>query len=212
MKKKTKNKLGQAHIEIMLSFVIFIGFLIFVLVFLNPFAKAKPDYIMNNIENAIIKNISAEIGKMSVIGDEGSNDYIILSPYNNINFVEKTDTTSPTKKCTLYFSNEIFNTKMKNCGFSAPPRFGVYSTEKMIVYEKIESLIMNYNLNYENLKSLFGISNDFVFSLRDLNGAELIKVERNIPSGIEVESKDIPIRIINSSADIKEGILNIRSW
>ena len=204
--------MAQSHVEIMLSFVIFVGFLLFLFIFLNPFAKAKPDYIMNNIENAIIKNISAEIGKMSVIGDEGSNDYIILSPYNNINFVEKTDTTSPTKKCTLYFSNEIFNTKMKNCSFSAPPQFGVYSTEKMINYERISQLKTNYETNYAELKSSLGIINDFAFDVETLDKTVLITAEKNIPSGIEVQARNIPIRTINTNGAIQELILNIRVW
>jgi len=51
----SKSKRSQSHVEVFLSFVIFIGFLLFIFIFLNPFAKAKPNYIMDNIQKAVVK-------------------------------------------------------------------------------------------------------------------------------------------------------------
>ncbi|MEK6936267.1 MAG: hypothetical protein AABW67_05760 [Nanoarchaeota archaeon] len=215
MKKKTKNKLGQAHIEIMLSFVIFIGFLLFVLIFLNPFAKTESVDLISSIEKSILNNVSADIGKMSVIGANGTNDYTIPSPYNNVHFIEKTDTTSPTQKCTLYFSDEVFTADTKSCRFNTlTPQFGIYSTEKMIVYEKIVQLQKDYASNYAELKNSLGIINDFSFNVESLDGVEIpgLNTARNIPSGIEVQARNIPIRTINNQGNVQELMLNIRVW
>ena len=213
MKKKTKNKLGQAHIEIMLSFVIFIGFLLFVLIFLNPFAKTESVDLISSIEKSILNNVSADIGKMSVIGANGTNDYTIPSPYNNINFVEKIETTSPTQKCTLYFSNEIFAVGTQTCTFSTY-QLGVYSTEKIIVYGRIGTLKTNYDTDYNGLKSSLGVINDFSFNVESLDGVEIpgLNTARNIPSGIEVQARNIPIRTINNQGNVQELMLNIRVW
>lgn len=210
------NKQGQAHIEIMLSFVIFIGFLVFILIFLNPFAKTESADLISSIEKSILNNVSVDIGKMSVIGGSGNNDYTIPLSYNNINFVEKIETLTGTnpQKCTLYFSDEIFTGKNKNCQFIGTPQFGVYSTEKMIVYERIGLLKTNYDTNYAGLKNSLGITDDFVFNVEGLDGVKIaeLSVTKNIPSGIEVQAKNIPIRTINNSGDIQELMLNIRVW
>ena len=211
--KKIGNKFGQAHIEIMLSFVIFIGFLLFVLIFLNPFAKTESIDIISSIEKAILNNVSANIGKMSVIGTPGSIPYTIPTEYSQ-KFIEKVETTSP-QKCNLYFSDEIFTGSSKTCKFdTSTPQFGVYSTEKMIVYERIGTLKTNYNTSYAELKSSLGITNDFSFSVENLDGNEIsnLSVTKNTPSGVEVQSRNIPIRTINNQGGIQELILNIRAW
>jgi len=116
------------------------------------------------------------------------------------------------KKYVIYFSNEIFSGGKKTCGNNLNYTLGTYSKEKIAVYEKIKDLNNNYDLNYSGLKSRLGITNDFLFSVNDLIGNEKIGVDKKIPSGIDVEAREIPIRVINSSGQIQELILKIRAW
>ena len=82
-----------------------------------------------------------------------------------------------------------------------------------VIYDKIIDLKNAYTV-YDNLKKSLGITNDFLFKTKDLVGTEIeeLSVNRNIPQGINVESREIPIRVINNSGQIQELILNIRVW
>ncbi|MEM3405757.1 MAG: hypothetical protein QW117_02150 [Candidatus Pacearchaeota archaeon] len=57
-----KNKKSQSHLEILLSFVIFIGFLIFLLIFFNPFKKmGNEQTYLNLLQQSIEKELKKEI-------------------------------------------------------------------------------------------------------------------------------------------------------
>ena len=206
------SKRSQSHVEIMLSFVIFIGVLIFIFIFLNPFAKtAEKVSVIDDIQKIVVKDINSEIGKLSVIGDSGIVDYVFPSEYGN-NFVEVQETFLNPIKCQLYFS-DIFGLGSKNCQFTSYA-LGVYSKEEMIVWDKIILLKQSYETDYNSLKSLLKISDDFSFSFKNIGGGEIgaLSVSKNPPVGVNVESKDFPVRVIDSLGKINELILNIRVW
>ena len=85
------NNRAQGHVEIILSFVIFIGFLLFIFIFMNPFAKTKEtSHIMDNIQKSIINEISGDVGKLSVVVNEGKNCYYFSNDYG-INYAEDSE-------------------------------------------------------------------------------------------------------------------------
>ncbi|MDP3027635.1 MAG: hypothetical protein Q8N63_08065 [Nanoarchaeota archaeon] len=206
-------KRAQGHVEVMLSFVIFIGFLLFTFIFLNPFARTEePNYVMDNIQKAIINNITDEVGKLSIILNESGTCY----KFNETDYEGDYLEANEGRKYVIYFSNMFDNTetiKENNCN---PSNYtlGLYSKEEMIIYNKILDLKNGYEGDYDNLKESLGITNDFLFKTKNLIGEEVpeLSVNKNVPGGIDVESREIPIRVINNSGQIKELILNIRAW
>lgn len=212
---KTRKKIGtkaQSHVEMMLSLVIFVGALLFIFIFLNPFARtAEKISIIDGIQKIVVEDMSSEIGKLSVIGDSGAVDYVFPSEYGN-NFVEVQETFSNPIKCQLYFS-DIFGSGTQTCQFTSYA-LGVYSKEEIIVRNKIISLKQNYETDYNNLKSSLEILDDFSFSFKNIGGGEIgaLSVSKNPPVGVNVESKDFPVRVIDSLGNINELILNIRVW
>lgn len=211
-RKLLNSKRSQSHVEMMLSFVIFVGALMFIFIFLNPFAKtAEKISVIDDIQKTILENIGSEVGKLSVIGNSGGVDYTIPAVYGN-NFIEVQETFSDPIKCNLYFSND-FGVGTQTCQFDNYV-LGVYSKEKMVVWNKITSLKSNYEADYSGLKSSLGISQDFSFSFKNINGAEIEELSalKNPGVGVNVESIDFPVRVIDSSGNINELILNIRVW
>lgn len=211
-----RRKKAQGHIEIILSFVIFVGFLLFLFAFMNPFAKTKPVYIMDDIEKAIIKNISAEIGKLSVIVKETGDCYDISKIVTYKKTEEKIrvvkDIENP-RKYIVYYGTDFIEDNPA-CNYNINYDLGIYSRETIVIHEKIAKLKTDYASDYNNLKSWWGITNDFMFSVEDLDGNQIpeLSVDKKIPKTINVESKGIPIRTINTSGQIKELILNIKVW
>jgi len=212
-KMMSMSKRSQGHIEVMLSFTIFVGFLLFIFIFLNPFAKTKSDYTLNNIQESIINEISGEIGKLSIIVNKTNDCYdaSAVEAYGS-NFIEAPGNSA--RKYTIYY-NDIFGLgKAPSCSVELGRNYtiGTYSKERIVIYEKIEILKSNYTNNYEGLKTSLGILNEFIFELKRMDGEIEIGVNKNIPIGIEVESANIPMRIIDSNGKILEYILNIKTW
>jgi hypothetical protein len=212
MKRKSWNSRSQAHVEMMISFVIFLGALILIFLFLSPFAKTKTvDNSINEVQKIILNKISSDIGKLSVIVNSSSDCYDVPAEYGT-GFIEAPDANP--RRYNLYFN--LNGAGLKSCLTSTGRNFslGVYSTENLVVYDNAVGLTNNYNSDYKELKNSLGITKDFSFSFRELDGSAInqISVLKNISQGIEVSSNDIPVRVINSSAAIKNLILNIRVW
>ncbi|MFA7708055.1 MAG: hypothetical protein WCX73_03835 [Candidatus Pacearchaeota archaeon] len=214
MKQKIKNKEAQGHIEIILSFTLFVGFLLFIFIFLNPFAKTESKQIINNIQESIINKITGEIGKLSIIvtSTEDCYDSSKVLAYGD-KFIEIVDSNNP-RKYTIYYNDIFVSPSVPSCSSKSGRVFslGTYSTEEIIIYEKIQELRTDYTNNYESLKTSLGILNDFMFELKRIDGGVEISVDKVIPKGEEVESVNIPMRVINSKGIISEYILNIRAW
>ena len=206
----SKSKRSQGHIEIMLSFTIFVGFLLFIFIFLNPFAKTQSSQVINNVQESIINEISGEIGKLSIIVNKTSDCYDNSNIYGN-NFIGISDTP---RKYTIYYNDVFGPGGAPGCSAQLGRNYsiGTYSKEKIVIYEKIQKLKSNYTKNYEGLKDSLGILNEFTFELKRIDGGVEIGVNKNIPVGVEVESANIPMRVINSKGKISEYILNIRTW
>jgi hypothetical protein len=205
------SKKAQAHIEAIFSFSLFIGFLIFVLFFLNPFTKTQSENSqIDQIKNIVIKNISSDIGKVSIILNNLGSCYNLTSligQYGN-KFVVINETN---RKYTVYFSDK-FNDNSDTLCITNDFSYGVYSKESFIVYESAVNLKGEYNSDYQTLKQKLGIINDFSFRIKDMENNTLINAERNIPKSIDVKSEDTYIRIINSSGSIFNGVINIKIW
>ena len=213
-----KNKKAQGHVEMILSFLIFVGFLLFMFIFMNPFAQTKPGKIIDSIQKPILDNIQDGVGRLSVIVEEGKcYEQGKLSSYKetgetNIRVIQDINNN---RKYDVYYGKFLINDNPPPA-CTLPADFvytiGTYSKEKMIVYEKIQELRTNYMNDYDELKGSLGITNDFIFELKRINNEIEIGVDKEIPIGIEVEAINLPIRVINNQGIILEYILNIRVW
>lgn len=223
---------AQSHLEIILSFVLFVGFIIFIFIIINPLAKTedKTD-ALENIQKIVIREISSDIGKLSIIleKDNGICYSFDETNYNNGDINIKYFETNPAnRKYELYFS-DIFTSYYSSIKYPENPvqgcalctscdsknyTLGVYSKEKIIFYNDIKALKQSYDSDYVLLKKELGINNGFLFNFRYIDSEIIsnLSVSKQIPSGVDVESKEILINVINSSADFEEMILNIKVW
>ena len=208
------NKLGQGHVEIILSATLFIGFLIFVFIFLNSSLKSGKELPVSKVQDAIIDRISSDVGKLSVAVTSSNNCYSLgqVNDEYGTNFVETIDNQ---RKYTIYYGDFFDNNIIGKISCSGKPedyKLGTYIEESIIVYDKILELKQSYDNNYESLKNSLNIE-DFSFQFKD-NGQEIqeLSVKPNIPENVDVASKDLTVRVINNKAEIKEFVLNIKTW
>jgi hypothetical protein len=213
--RKIKNTRGQGHVEMILSFVLFVGALIVLFIFINPFAKTEEVSVIEGIQERIIDEISLEIGRLSAIVENEAIDCYSLSGLSyGANYIEKQDSNN-LRKYDIYFSDNFGPGSISCAGLAGTSySLGTYSIEKMIGYNKTEDLVTDYNEDYEVLKQELGITSEFVFSFTNLLGVvdSDLAVSKQPPTGVNVEAKEFPVRVIDNNADIQELILNIRAW
>ena len=211
------NKSAQAHVEIILATVLFVGFLIFVFIFLNSSFRTNEDIPVRNMQEKILDRISSDIGKLPVIVNTTDDCYSLdkVDKDYGKKFVEVHDNNNP-RKYTIYYGNFFDKSIVGNISCSEKESrnfsFGIYSEEEIIVEKKIKDLKAEYD-NYAALKESLGVD-DFLFEFKNFDGLIIneLSVERKIPENTDVVSRDFPVRVMNNHAEIQELILNIKSW
>ncbi len=206
------SKRSQAHVEFVVSFVIFVGFLLFIFFLLNPFSQRQTTIsILDEVYDNVIKEISDEVGRLSIILKEDGACYF----YPGNNYTEIRNVENP-RKFDLYFSDLIDDSNPNNDPLCDSGNFsiGVYFKEDLIFYEKIAGLVNNYENDYESLKSSINVLDDFSFEVFSISKIKIdeLSVSKKIPVGINVDSKELIVRTINSDGEFQNLILRIRAW
>ena len=213
---KTSKK-AQGHVEIILATVLFIGFLVFVFVFLNSSLKTTKEIPTQKIQNAILEQTQEEIGKLSIVLGSSENACIKINEINRIYGNKYTFVIDPTnsRRYTLYYGQSFTPNRLPSgCGANSDFTPGAYLEEKIIFEEKIELLVAAYQAKYPQLKQDLGVDN-FAFEFKELDADDPItrfSVRGKIPDNVDVISKDFPVRIINKNAETSNLILNIKAW
>lgn len=232
-------KKAQGHVEMVLSFVIFISTVIFLFMIVRPFdisisAPSEQQYV----EKAILENISIDIGRLTVaMIDPATSTTVtdaceLLSPnpcpcYS----IDLTDYTVPDITTQKYkeipsnsFSSNIYVSEifeqdsLLNNKPTCPEEaysIGGYILMDVVNRERLERLAAEYFEDYEKLKNELGIGGDFMFRVRNTVDRSIIpelSVSKELPNGMERESTEIPVRVFDSSGNFEELLLNIATW
>lgn len=234
-KRKQKGKKAMGHVEMIISFVIFVSIITFLLIIFKPmivFTKTT-SASLDIAESQILENISIELTVQSVnisneildgncvslAKPEAIKDKVIMrnSTYNRIN--AKTDGAGNLinfqKSGDFYriSSSEEFVESSYNPTECPSQNYGlgVVKTYYKVSETYLNNLFGNYTSDYQKLKTQLGLKNDFNLILRD-NGGELLRAEIYKPSGIEVMARDVLIEILDKDGNVKSAILNIQVW
>lgn len=263
--KKTKSNKAQGHVEMILSFVIFLSFLVLLFSLLNPSKNKEVDETIFDVtKNSIFNFISGDFNVLTIVistGASNSDTECISIPTDSLGFnpdlniivfdanqdIKKSNIT--TDKIFISFSNtnefnrfyKIYNSNefssfsisdTTSCTELVEIEDSELDTEELkfkLVNNEIKNLISNkkisdlenlYSTNYVSLKNQLNINNEFSFIVYELNQnlngdfsqTLIAKGEKNPPFNAQVLSRDYPISMINSTAGLNFGIINIRTW
>lgn len=213
-----KSRNAQGHVEIIISFIIFVGFLFFMFMILNPFATSpvQADKLLDNTVEKVFAEISEEIGRLSVVmADSPTKCYHLndVGIYGN-KYIEINEILTP-RKSTIYFSNKfVKDASNENSLCTEIFTLGVYTNDTIITSWGIEKFKNDYESFYDGAKDTLDITHDFLFEVRDFDGTIIsdFSVDKLIPGGREIRAKEIPIRVINEDAEFEEYKLKVRIW
>lgn len=225
-------KKGLSHIEFVLSFVIFVGFLIFAFVFLNPLQsnrtmKSSLDYswievsqeTMDEMEtySVFIPGYSGQSVSLNIINEIGSvenSSGAVISYYNDpskyIHFTVPHDE----------FVRIKYSSRFDNGGTISGSTqlssdvYTISSSQKDKVY--FENLFIDlkgiYLSNYPQLKTDFNLPSrvEFGFVVRGPNIN--VTAINNIPEDMEVLSKTDKIMVLNKTGTASYADMRVMVW
>ena len=183
------NRRAQGHVEMIISFVIFIGFVSVLLFSLNPLTDKRINFTLLEItESKLMENwtISYFVGSLSFDNPPsvstgcieisnliGLNNNILVQDkdgkfgFGEINGgnikINKSGTNGRFYK--IYSSDNFKQTDLSACSSSpiseADYEFGPVNSYSNVLYENLILFIDKYNQDYESLKQEIGLQNDF---------------------------------------------------
>jgi hypothetical protein len=231
------EKRGLSHIEFVLSFVIFIGFIIFAFIFFNPLqsgrtlkssmdyawievsqeAKAKMEtysvFITSGIGYKIAIKITGVDGSYNASVEDSSGE--VIKTYTNDNgyahFDIGTEDFFRIRYSPIFTKGEpISGTLIDDNDYSISSS----KVEEIYFEELFLEINKSYFLDYKGLKTKFNLPNrvDFGFVVRFDNGDEINSLNE-IPESLEVLSRRDRVEIIrNSSLKREYADLRVFVW
>ncbi len=221
-----------SHIGFMLSFSIFVVFLIFAYGAINYGLKSHENkkYVLENLKKKFIDKIESSLIIVTLFENSSGYNCISLdaSNFSQYNYIaRKGESVVPSYKngdilrieydgnpalFKVYFSKERFNnypTENSGCTISSIRKI---SKKKEIFETKIISLKNNYSIFYDKLKEdmEFPSEKDFGFSFEYENGTTIETPERKITGEIYIE--EIPINYIDLNGNFSRGKIKLKVW
>ena len=232
-----KGKRGGTQVGFVLSFVIFITFIIViysVLIVPNLNQEDKRS-LVDNLKIKLLENVSGELAVVSINTESAPQNCIriqnFLGNFNTSSRLVAKDKFGVSQKTYVLGSdleisrnsNETFFKVYESGEFDVASAVGEtpcnprsYETgnakrEVYIFEKKIISLMGNYQENYESVRDGFNFpdDSDFDFGFKYSNETH-IKVERQ--TTLSIYSVEIPIQYVDGNASILSGFVNIRVW
>lgn len=233
------RKKSTSNIEIVLSFVIFIGFMFFMFMAFPLKNIEKSSVGLDAAQRGIFNYTETEILYVSAVFNEseiasknnagcfyfnpGINfDKIIVKDENN-NLINangkypKIYIKSAEKFYQIYSSPYLEENSFSDAGcreITGNFELGTPRKYNVLLYDKIEELNSVYSSDYSGLHISFNMPkrDNFGFVLRNVDGHEIISALKSKGDKSNVLSRDVPVQIMYSNGTLDYAILNIRNW
>lgn len=232
------HKKATSHIEIVLSFVIFVGFVVFFLAVFNPLKFSKKDYSSAEIaEKRIMANISTNLSFVTII----LNDSVTASCFSFDSQLERVIVRNQTgfivnatggggsvkiergnsRFFYIYsYDNFVENSLAESCVNLPNENYtlGLSMNLKVISNRSFANFKQKFETNPVQLRTELGISSlsKFVVNVTNTRGTGLFGVApldfRNRPRNIEVFVKESPVQVIYENGALESGILHVEVW
>jgi hypothetical protein len=196
------KKRGSAHLEIILSFVIFVGFTFFLLSYLQP---AKNNNLSNSIgfglENQFFEEISTNLTKVLVNSSESAcqPDEVVGSAISQV------------VSGTFYYvliSDEFVGRAGLLSPCSVDYKIGFIESKEVISNRSLSEMAYKYVNNYDELKNELGVPVTIDFAVV----SNEYVLQKDIPAGVEVIAKNYRRTVLHSDGSVLTEDFLIKIW
>jgi hypothetical protein len=228
-----KIRKGQGHIEMIMSFTLFLGFIITMLVFFRPAVKSR-GVTLTLVENKITENISTWVYFFSIkasspdcfcfsnpyVGAKG-NVIILNSSAGTVGGWVSGDSICIERSNSgffyIYMSSEFKETD-GDCNnnniitLDLENDVGLLRGIMAVSNSSLWNLKQEYDQNYTQLRERMGMSYDFRFIVFDRSNEKVMELQRKIPLGKPVYSKDKSVEIVYENGEVEESTIRFYVW
>lgn len=227
-----KGKKGS-HVGMILSFVVFVGFLIFIYTVLTPALKVQGEKkeLMALLKKGILDKVSGDLLEQSLKVDNSytytKSCFLIDKPQSikarvksetglNVggSLGDKLKVTSDNKKFfKIFYLNSLTDVSSGDCETLTSDKYtlGPLKNNSFVVEAKVDELILRYSQDLIALKEELGVRGDNGFGF-ELIGENLDKKAGFDETSNSVFIEEIPVEYIDFETNIKEGYLKVRIW
>jgi hypothetical protein len=219
-------KRGSSHLEIILSFTLFVSFTLFMIVFINPVKGGLlQDSVIAGLEGSFLDSVGVDLIKFPVRPFEEGCLNLDVSTFGNVNSFVSTlgglEVSSEVSSGNLLIesSDEVLwvylseGLSLDGASCSDPVSYEVGSFEKvsLISWEKLQEFKANYTSNYMELKDElnFPLSRDFGIECLDCGDYDLTQP---IPEDVDVFADSSNSRVLYGNGTIKDVEFTLRVW
>lgn len=227
------NKRGaSSHLEMILSFVLFISFFFFVIIFLQPYeTNVLTTSIVDGAYYNFMEYTTDEITTFSIkINDPIEECFTlrlneVFQEYDTSFVYDEEDNLAESTISGEYLrvNNEdsksffdiilVKDMTKEIVTINCPNEIENYLVggtinEKIISYQKIEELKNQYDSDYKSLKNVFAVPGRFDFAIN----SNLINLDRSIPDNVRVMAKSYNERVLLENGTIINVEFIIRAW
>jgi len=223
---KKSGKEGSAHLEMVVSFTLFISFSVFLLYYLTPAqTNPLPDVILNELETTLLDYSGVELVSFLVKPNETNCLSVDVSGLgisgnstvrNSTGAVISSQIDSGTlaigssngESYYVYVSEE-FNAGTQTCSSGIDYNLGEVRRSVVLSNSSLKELENNYSAHYDSLKSELGLTSTVEFAI--VSGTYL-NASKNIPSGTEVLSKVMIGDVLYADGTIEKREITLKIW
>lgn len=237
-----KDKRAVSHIEMAISFAMFVMFVFFLLFYLKPTRSQNiSEVMMDAVANGLEKNGTVQLIEipLTLKAAVAENCFTLENPYeaSSINYMFVRD--EDEKALKFSFSGDDINIEksrefyylffsedgeFESMGLPSPPcmvlnegdyEYAAAKTYKLFSLPRLEAIKQRYDYNYLKLKEDFNYPPNYDFAIKITLLAtqqSILSMESNKPEKVEVIAREMPIEILQRDGSILRAIVNIQVW
>lgn len=232
-----RGKTGAAHFEMIIGFVFFIGFVMFLFLFLSPWDNSSlPNSALTNLHTSFLENVGTNLSTVFVSTREMGKrpcynirlpsdlfEYAITDGESLVRVLGGDDVDSGLMDGDLVLSSSgdffrvaispEFEDEESNCRGFSDFDLGSVVEMKVVSYSKFFEMRKRYDSDYDGLKRDLGLADIFDFAIIS-EGLPNMTMEPSseISAAIEILAKDYVVKVLRSNGAISNERISIRIW
>lgn len=235
-----RGKSGSAHFEMIIGFVFFIGFVLFLFMFLNPWTSSSlPKSALGGLHDAfeekvnvplssvfISANISGVVGgcfyidlptelfKKQVISGEDIRVTLLGGDPVVAQIAADTLILDDKKEFFRVAISPEFISGVATCGeINNNFELGGVVELDVVSYSALTDMNNSYYGDYEGLKSSLRVADIFDFAIVPEGMPEVVmKPASGIPDAVDVLAKDYIVKVLKSNGEVSNERISFRIW
>ena len=199
---KNKKAVSQ-HVEMIISFMLFLVFVMFLLMFVRPYERnALPESVLAGLEDSFIAKTSVDLTSVFISSECGNVDVGLIPGTLGSSFVVKNAVGG---NFYLLFADGLSGGVSGTCD-----NFTIGSIEesRIVSYAELQDMKVRYEGGYNDLRTDLGVPKTIEFAIITNDASSM---ERFVPDSVSVIASTVSRPVLMSDGSIinKEFVLKI---